>query len=122
MKNDQRVVLVVEESRLIRLNAFEIIERIRLEALRAENADEALIILEAREDIDLLFVDLEIPGSMDGLNLCYYVRILWPCILLIAASGVPYFEQRTLPSGCKFVAKPYSEMKIAKAMTRLLVV
>ncbi|MDB5661117.1 MAG: two-component system response regulator [Cypionkella sp.] len=120
MKNGWRVVLVVEDSFLIRLNALDTIARTGYEALEAQNADEAILILETRQDIDLVFTDVQMPGSMDGIELCQYVRILWPHVKLLVASGVFQLQEQSLPSGCIFLSKPYSDRAITNAITKLL--
>ncbi len=57
------------------------------EALEASNADEAIALLESRSDIKLVFTDIEMPGTMDGVKLTHYIRNRWPPIKLMAASG-----------------------------------
>ena len=67
-------VLVVEDEMLLRLRAVDIVEDAGFTALEAVNADEALSILELRSDISLLFTDIQMPGTMDGLKLAHYIR------------------------------------------------
>jgi hypothetical protein len=70
--------LVVEDELLLRLMAVDIVETAGFEALSAGTADEALAILEARADVRLVFTDVQMPGSMDGLRLAHAVRDRWP--------------------------------------------
>src|SRR3981189_542571 len=72
------VVLVVEGGWVLRLVAVELVEDAGFQALSAANADEALSILETRGDVWLLFTDVQMPGSMDGLSLAHPVRDRWP--------------------------------------------
>jgi CheY-like chemotaxis protein len=62
-------VLVVEDEMVLRMRAVDIVEDAGFNAVEAVNADEALSILENRSDISLLFSDIQMPGSMDGLKL-----------------------------------------------------
>jgi len=62
------VILVVEDELLIRMNAVEMIEE-AFEVVEAGNADEAIVILEGRLDVAVVFTDIQMPGSMDGLKL-----------------------------------------------------
>ena len=55
--------------------------------VEAVNADEAMSILESRSDISLLFTDIQMPGSMDGLKLAHTVHDRWPDIKIILVSG-----------------------------------
>ena len=61
-------VLVVEDEMVLRMRAVDIVEDAGFTAVEAVNADEALSILESRSDISLLFSDIQMPGSMDGLS------------------------------------------------------
>ena len=44
----------------------------------ARNADEAITILERRADVRVVFTDVDMPGTMDGLRLAKYIRDRWP--------------------------------------------
>ena len=61
-------VLVVEDEMVLRMRAVDIVEDAGFHPVEAVNADEALSILESRSDISLLFTDIQMPGSMDGLS------------------------------------------------------
>lgn len=63
------VVLIVEDEPLVRLCAVTMVEEAGLDVIEAANADEAIRILENRSDIRVVFTDIQMPGSMDGLNL-----------------------------------------------------
>jgi two-component system, response regulator PdtaR len=70
------VVLIVEDEFLVRMDAIEVIEGGGFEVVEAKNADDAIAILEQRNDIDLIFTDIDMPGSMDGLKLAHFVKIV----------------------------------------------
>ncbi|HEY5363790.1 MAG TPA: response regulator [Aestuariivirga sp.] len=114
------VVLVVEDHPLIRLSAMELVEAAGFGAVGAENADAAIAILEARADIRLVFTDVEMPGSIDGLKLAHYIRDRWPPVHLIVVSGKGMLDENELPAGSRFFSKPYSDNTIVAEMTRLL--
>ena len=63
------VVLIVEDEPLLRMLAVEVVEEAGFVAIEARDADEAVVLLESRADITLLFTDINMPGSMDGLKL-----------------------------------------------------
>lgn len=102
------VVLVVEDDWLLRLVAVEIVEDAGLVALEAASADEAIAILERQVDIAMVFTDIDMPGSMDGLKLAHAVRHRWPPIKIIIVSGKTHLAHDDLPSDTRFFAKPYS--------------
>ena len=116
MTSAQPVVLVVEDDPLIRMGAVDIVESAGCIAVEARNADEAVSILETRPDIRLVFTDIDMPGSMDGLKLSHYVRDRWPPIHIIVASGKAIVTESELPSGARFFSKPYHEKPIAEAI------
>jgi CheY-like chemotaxis protein len=97
MHNGKAVVLVVEDSTVIRMGAVDLVTFAGYEAIEARSADEAISILESRSDIDLVFTDVEMPGTMDGVKLCHYIRNRWPPVKLIVASGKAVLEESSLP-------------------------
>lgn len=120
MHNGKAVVLVVEDSTIIRMGAVDLVLSAGYEALEANDADEAIRILESRSDIDLVFTDVQMPGTMDGIKLSHYIRDRWPPVKLIVASGKEILEESNLPEGSRFFSKPYSDHAIADAMARML--
>jgi two-component system, response regulator PdtaR len=101
------------------MNAVGMIEEAGFEALEATNADDAILLLEARRDITVVFTDIEMPGSMDGLRLAEAVQGRWPPIKIIATSGRYVVRDGDLPSGGLFLAKPYSFDQISSALRNL---
>ncbi|MDB5577353.1 MAG: response regulator receiver [Bradyrhizobium sp.] len=102
------VVLIVEDEFLLRMNAVDMIAAAGFEVVEAENADQAIEILEARFDITVVFTDIQMPGSMDGLKLARAVRGRWPPIKIVATSGHVDVAETDLPDGGRFLPKPYS--------------
>jgi CheY-like chemotaxis protein len=75
-------ILVVEDEALVRQTMREEIEAAGFKVYEAYNADEAIRLLEAHPDIELIFTDVDMPGSMDGVKLAHYVRTRWPRLAL----------------------------------------
>jgi CheY-like chemotaxis protein len=80
-------VLIVEDEMVLRMRAVDIVEDAGFQPVEAVNADQAIAILESRSDISLLFTDIQMPGSMDGLKLAHAVHDRWPAIKIILVSG-----------------------------------
>src|SRR6266850_6000384 len=99
-------VLVVEDEMVLRLRAVDIVEDAGFTAVEAVNADEALAILEARSDISLLFSDIQMPGSLDGLKLAHAVHDRWPSIKIILVSGRVKVSDKDKPADSRFFGKP----------------
>lgn len=113
-------VLVVEDEPLIRLAAMSLVEDSGFEALEATNADEAIAILEARQDVRVVFTDIDMPGSMDGIKLAHYIRERWPPVQIIMASGKAIVGESGLPAGARFFSKPYADHAIADTLRAML--
>ncbi|ESY90282.1 chemotaxis protein CheY [Mesorhizobium sp. LNHC229A00] len=90
------------------------------DALEASNAEEAIRLLEARTDIVLVFTDVGMPGTMDGIKLAHHIRNRWPPVKLIVASGRSIIEQSRLPQGSHFIPKPYNDSTIVEQIHRML--
>lgn len=99
-------VLVVEDEMVLRMRAVDIVEDAGFTAVEAVNADEALSILESRSDIALLFSDIQMPGSMDGLKLAHAVHERWPFIKIILVSGHINLSDADKPTDSLFFGKP----------------
>ena len=113
------LVLLVEDEILLRMNAVEMIEEGGFDVVEAANADEAIEILESRSDISVIFTDIQMPGSMDGLKLARYVRDRWPPIQLLVTSGRHHIDDADLPPRGQFVPKPYDTHLLATTLHRL---
>jgi two-component system, response regulator PdtaR len=113
-------VLVVEDEALVRLSAREEIEAAGFKVYEASNADEAIRLLEAHSDIELVFTDVDMPGSMDGVKLAHYVRTRWPPVKIIVTSGYQHLTGDQLPKGSLFLSKPYDPELVRRQIQSLL--
>src|SRR3984957_5122377 len=101
-----RAVLVVEDEMMLRMRAVDMVEDAGFTPVEAVNVDEALAILESRSDIELLFTDIQMPGTMDGLKLAYAVHERWPLIKIILVSGQLKLTDGDKPADSRFFGKP----------------
>ena len=99
-------VLIVEDEMMLRMRAVDIVEDAGFHSVEAVNADEAMSILESRSDISLLFTDIQMPGSMDGLKLAHTVHNRWPGIKIILVSGQVKPSEAERPVDSRFFGKP----------------
>jgi len=99
-------VLVVEDEMVLRMRAVDIVEDAGFTAVEATNADQAISVLEARSDISLLFSDIQMPGSIDGLKLAHAVHERWPDIKIILVSGQINPSAEEKPENSRFFGKP----------------
>lgn len=118
-KKKRPVILIVEDEFLIRMDAVDTIRSGGFDVVEAENADGAISILESRFDITIVFTDVQMPGSMDGLKLAAAIRGRWPPILIVATSGLVEIREDDLPAGSRFLPKPYSPRQIVGVLRDL---
>ena len=99
-------VLIVEDEMILRMRAVDLVEDAGFCPVEAVNADEAMSILESRSDISLLFTDIQMPGSIDGLKLAHAVHERWPSIKIILVSGQVKPSDAERPENSRFFGKP----------------
>jgi CheY-like chemotaxis protein len=114
------VVLVVEDEMLLRMRAVDMVEDAGYTSVEAVDADEAVAILESRSDIALLFTDIQMPGSMDGLGLAHAVHERWPPIKIILVSGQLKPANTEIPANSRFFGKPL-EAKVMIALMQCMI-
>jgi CheY-like chemotaxis protein len=113
------VVLIVEDEGLTRIDAADIVTAGGFEVIQAANADEAIRILESRDDICIVFTDVHMPGSMDGLKLANAVRNRWPPIRIVVTSGRVRLGPDDIPTGARFLPKPYAARDVVRTFQEL---
>jgi CheY-like chemotaxis protein len=112
----RQTILVVEDEPLLRMAAVDLAVDTGFDVIEAANADEAVAILEKRLDIGIVFTDIDIPGTMNGLKLAAAVRDRWPPIDIVIVSGHVQPKANELPVRSIFFSKPYDERKLAAAL------
>ena len=107
-------VLVVEDEPLIRDIIAEQLTDAGYEVVEVGDAGKAIAILEARQDIQLVFTDIDMPGSMDGLKLAVAVRNRWPPVHIIITTGKA--RPMIIPANALFIPKPYLSKAVVTAI------
>jgi CheY-like chemotaxis protein len=116
----KELVLVVEDEALIRMNSVDMIREFGFGVVEAVDADEAVSLLESVPDIKVVFTDIQMAGSMDGLRLAAFLRDRWPPVALLITSGRvrPFVDD--MPEGARFIPKPYSAWQLQEELHWLL--
>src|ERR671921_998263 len=115
------VVLLVEDEPLVRMTAADELDDAGFRVLEAKNADEALVVLEAHSDeVQVLFTDVNMPGSMDGMALAERVYERWPHVLLLISSGYARPHPDEIPDHGRFVPKPYRGETLVRHITEMM--
>ena len=110
------LVLVVEDELLIRLSAVYMLKEAGFDVVEAGSTDEAITLLETNMRIRIVFTDIDLPGSMDGLRLAAAISDRWPPIELVLTSGHIHVGHEDLPDRGLVLAKPYSAQQLTEAM------
>lgn len=119
MTSSTAVVLVVEDDPLLRLSAVEEVEAAGFEVLGADSSAAAMVVLEGRLDVRIVFTDIDLPGGMGGLELAAVIRRRWPPIAIIVTSGHVRPDEGELPAGSVFFPKPYGMPEVIAEMQRM---
>jgi CheY-like chemotaxis protein len=114
------VVLVVEDEMMLRMRAVDMVEDAGFTPVEAVDADEAVAILESRSDIALLFTDIQMPGSMDGLKLAHAVHERWPPIEIILVSGQLKLANIDIPADSRFFGKPLEAREMIAELQNMI--
>lgn len=115
-----QVILVVEDEMLLRMRAVDMVVDAGYAMVEAVDADEALAILQSRSDIALLFTDIQMPGTMNGLQLAVAVHERWPQIKIILASGQLTLSETDIPENSRFFRKPLDSLDMVAEMREML--
>lgn len=113
-------VLVVEDEALVRLDIVDFLVSEGFTVSEASSADEAIAALRQHADIQILFTDIEMPGSMDGLRLSAFVRDQWPPVRIALTSGRKIVDLADLPHGSLFFSKPYQATTVADSFRQIM--
>jgi CheY-like chemotaxis protein len=114
------IVLIVEDDMILRMRSVDIVEDAGYTPVEAVDADEALGILQSRSDIALLFTDIQMPGSMDGLQLAHAVYERWPQLKIILVSGQLKLSSAEIPRDSRFFGKPLVSGQIITEMQDMI--
>jgi CheY-like chemotaxis protein len=117
---DHPTILIADDDELLRLNASELLEANGYTVLQADNADEALKVMENRKDVRLLFTDIQMPPGCDGLELARQVHKRWPKVLLVITSGQVKPAPAEIADDGRFLRKPYRAKDLLGQIAELI--
>ena len=112
-----KTILVVEDELLVRMMAVDIMLEAGFRVLEASNADQAVELLRSKH-VDLLFTDVRMPGSMDGVELAELVSREFDDLPTVLSSG--HLSEARIPAGTRFVAKPYDPEHVTRVVVKAL--
>lgn len=109
-------VLIVEDEVLIRMHLVDILDHEGFTTVEVGSASEAVSMLEGRPDIRVVFTDIEMPGTMNGLALSHYVRHRWPPTIIVVNSGQRRPDLKEMPDGAHFIGKPFQSAELSSVL------
>jgi CheY-like chemotaxis protein len=121
-KTESETVLVVEDEILIRTAISEYLRHCGYRVVEAASADEAIVMLNQPDvKIDIVFSDVEMPGSMDGFGLSKWVKSNKPGLHVILTSSLKKAadEAGNLCEEGPHLAKPYEPSQLIDWIKRL---
>ncbi|WP_245444400.1 response regulator [Microvirga sp. KLBC 81] len=113
------VVLVVEDEPLVRMFLTDFLDEAGFKVFEAVSADEALALLQARPDIQAVVTDIEMPGSMNGLELAKLIQERWPGAGVVLSSGRERPGSDDLSERVAFVSKPYLPETVIRVVQQM---
>lgn len=112
-------MLVVDDEPLVRLDLAEMLVTAGYQTLEAGSAAEAIVMLDSHPDIRVIFTDIQMPGTMDGLALAHFVRERWPPTIIVICSGNCAPAPNEMPTDANFIAKPFASTEMDRILDNL---
>jgi len=115
----RRTIMVVEDEALVRMMAVDLFEQAGFDVLEADSGADAARTLAELEAIDGLFIDITMPGPMDGLELARIACELHPGAIVVLVSSMAPPAAADLPGCAQFIAKPYDSAAVLRVFDLL---
>lgn len=112
-------ILVVEDEVLVRLDLIDVLESSGYLVRQARDADEAIDVLDTDQSIRAIFIDIIMPGTMDGIELAHVVHQRWPSVAIVISSGNINSDTRARPPGVFLLHKPYALRELRLVLSEL---
>lgn len=115
--SDRKVILVVEDEPFVRMVAVDLLTEDGRTVFEAGCVEEALEVLGREHHVDLLFTDINMPGTLDGLDLAAIAFRRQPDLKLIVTSGANSLCDDQIPDHGRFISKPYTPHALTRLVT-----
>jgi CheY-like chemotaxis protein len=113
------IIIVVEDEVIIGEYLSDILTDKGYSVIAVANADDAIAMLETRDDVRGIITDINMPGPINGLNLAATVRERWPQIKIIITTGQARPKIEEVPEGSLYLRKPYTPGSVMAAVLSL---
>lgn len=112
---DRGVALVVDDEPLIAMLTADLLEEFGFTTISASSGDEAARILDDRDDVALVITDIDMRGTLHGLDLARHIKTRRPQVRVVVVSGRYQPRDEQLPPDVVFLSKPYREGQLEQA-------
>jgi DNA-binding NtrC family response regulator len=113
LQPEPHLALIVEDDPDVRALAAVLLEETRLDVVEVESAEAALDCLQERGgEVAMMFADVRLPGTMDGVQLARAACKLWPTVRVVLTSGDPSVHSEDLPESVTFMPKPWRGLDV----------
>ena len=110
---------MIEDEPVLRIDALDMVAQAGFEAVEAMSVDDAIHILETRPDIRIVYMDLDMPRGIKGIELAATIRRRWPPIEIVLTAAFFTEKDLTLPARAEFYPKPVQRDDVIAAMRRM---
>lgn len=115
------LAIIVEDEPIMRMDFAGMLSGFGFRTLEVGSADTALAYLEAHPEVEFLFTDIDMPGSIDGVGLAAEVERRWPHVSVVVCSGKDGIDQ-ALPGAARFLPKPCSTDAVGRLIQSMRIV
>lgn len=109
--------LIVEDEPLVRMATVDLALEAGFSPIEASTADEALEVLRGNPDIAIVVTDVDMPGTLNGAELAFVLRLEFPKIEIVVVSGISQRPQ--LPDSVPYFTKPLRDDVLIELLTSL---
>jgi CheY-like chemotaxis protein len=115
-------VLAVEDVVLARLLVAAYLQESGFQVIEAGSADEAVRVLNAKTPVDVVFSDINIPGTVDGFGLAQWVQQNRPDVKVVLGTGVAGAAEKAAALGYAeaIIPKPYNRHELERRLRSVL--
>lgn len=106
---------------MLRIEVADMVERAGFMPIEATSIDEAIGTLETRTDIRIVYIDLDMPRGVKGIEIAAAIRDRWPPIEIILTAATFAKADLDLPVRAEFYSKPIHHGDVIAAMRRMAV-
>jgi len=122
MTSSRPAALIVEDQPFVGMVASDILRESGFQTFHAYDAKDAAQLLDEHPEIEVMVTEAQLPGDVDGIELCRRVQQQRPDVQLVVTAAGPEVSATEMPQGARMLRKPYAsgELRTLVAAKALL--